>query len=178
MAFMAPIVGAITSAAPTLKLIGAGIGAVSNFASLSYQAALSKRQAAFYRQEKEITLQTAAVEAQDADLAAKQEIGIMTAKQAASGFSSTSASFERSQKAANLLARRDAFRIIQAGDRRALALEEQALQADASARQSKMSSYFALGSGLLDFSSTLIDNASLVNERKARQINRDRIRTI
>lgn len=172
MAFLAPITAAITQAGPTLKLLGAGLGAVQGFAMNRYQASLASRQAAQLQQEAMIANQTAAVEAQDSDQAAMQEISDLEARQAGTGFSTGSMSFRRKRQHASLLARRDAYRIIQAGQRRSQALGQEAAAKRAESKGFKTASIFSLGEGLLDFSTGMIENAELVDRKKAGQLRR------
>lgn len=172
MAFLAPVAGVLTQAAPTLKLLGAGLGAVQGFAMNRYQASLAERRQAQLLQEAQNQQQMAQVEAQDSDLRAAQELANVEAQQAGSGLLSTSMSFRRRRHHMSLLARRDAFRLIEAGNRRAHALQSEASAAGAEAKGYKTASIFSFGEGLLDFGTGLIENAELVDRKKAGQLRR------
>jgi hypothetical protein len=168
--------GSGITALTALKTIGTGLGIVGQIASLNYQSAVASRQEAMFKQEADLARQNAAVEQQDAALEAKAEIDAVEARNASSGLLLNSTSFQRQRKAAQMLARRDALRIQQEGDRRALSLNERAFEARATAKSAKTAKLFAIGSGIADLSGDMISSASYVNRSSAAAIRRETTR--
>ena len=176
MSFVAPIGAAITkgglSLGSILGLGGAAVGAVAETRANRFRSSIAMRNAELLRQNAEDTRQAGQANQQERDMEAAAIMSDIVARNARSGFSVSSTSFVRRNRAAQVLARRDALRIRADADREAVSLENQAEGEVVTAQNFRRAGRNSILSGLFDFTTGLVDGASLVNRRTALRLNR------
>ncbi len=114
----------------------------------------------------------AQVSAQDADIEAAAAIAAEQEGRNFSGFANTSGSFQRADRRNRIMARRDATRIIADGQAETAQYRAQAAEARAERKSLGMKGFLDTIGGFVDMKTSLINDASLVNTRKAVAVNR------
>ncbi|NJL70346.1 MAG: hypothetical protein HC888_01450 [Candidatus Competibacteraceae bacterium] len=112
------------------------------------------------------------VSAQDADIEAAAAIAAEQEARSFSGFSGSSGTFARNDRRSRILARRDAERIRQDADLSSSQFKAQAAEARSERRNIGLKGFFDTIGGFVDMKTSLISDASLVNQRTARNINK------
>lgn len=176
MAFLAPVAGAVGG----MGGIGTALSVVGTVASMmgaqqasAYQAAIAERQAVMLESQARDVRQTGQVNQQERDMEARSIIEQERGRQAGSGFSTNSTSFGRRNRAAQVLARRDALRVRQDADREATSLQNQAAGQTAQANLYRSAGQNSMLEGLFGVATDLVNGATFVNDQTAIQINRD-----
>ena len=159
MAFAAPLLPLLSSAAPLIGIAGTLMQASSTAKANNYQAAVLDRQATR-------DAWNGQIEVQDQGLSASQQIGQALAQQGASGLSINSPSALRRQALLQTLARRDVQRI---GADTAVKVSNGL----ADAAQSRGAARNAWIEGALGVGTDLINNATMVSKRKADSLQYD-----
>jgi len=179
MAFLAPAAGVTAGASGGLSMIGSIlsgvgtlVGAMGQMQMANYQAAIAERNAQIATENAKTQRQVGQIDQQEQDFEAAALIAEERAKQAGSGFAGSSTSFQRRNTALKALARRDALRIRDDADRKAVSFENDAQGELASAQMSRSAGRSALFQGVLGFGTSLISGASSVNRIRANQISR------
>ena len=157
----------------TLLSIGGTIaGVVAQRRAANFQASVAQRNAQMLQDNAADTRQAGQINQQERDMESASILAEDQTRMAGSGFELNSTTFNRRTRAGRILARRDALRIRQDADREAVSMENQADGERATAQSAKRAGRNALVAGLFDVGSGLIDGATMVNQRKALQINR------
>lgn len=155
-----------------LAIGGTVLSTISGIQAAQFQAAILDQQAAIELGNARRIRQAGSIEAQEADFAALAAIGAETARQGASGVSLNSPSFVRRRARNKVNASTNRLRIIDDAEVQASNATARASAASASASAKRGSIGFGVLSGLIGVGDDLISGASLINESKARRLNR------
>jgi hypothetical protein len=179
MAFLAPVAGAVGGASGGISMLGSVlsgvgtlIGAMGSMQMANYQAAVAERNAQIADENAKTQRQIGQIDQQEQDFEAAMVLSQERAKQAGSGFQLNSTAFQRRNTTLRMLARRDALRVRDDAERKAVAFENEAQGELESARMSKMAGRNSMLQGVLSFGTSLISGASQVNRIRANQISR------
>jgi hypothetical protein len=181
MGFIAPVAGALAGGglSTALTLVGAvvsGIGARrqanAQAEMAQYQAAIAERNAQIAANNAETQRDVGAIDQQEMDFQAAAIIADEKNRQAASGFSLNSTAYRRRDAALRTLARRDALRVREDAERKAISLENEQQGELSSARASRAAARNYRSQGRFAFASSLISGATQVANIRADQITR------
>lgn len=174
MAFLAPVAGAAggLSAGTLISAVGTLFGAMSQMQMAKYQAAVAERNAAVAEDNAKKQREVGQVDQQEQDFEARAILAEEQNRQAASGFQLSSTAFARRNATLRILARRDALRIRDDAERKAISFENEAQGHLESAQMSRMSGRNALIGGLFGVASDLVGGATLVNRTTASRVSR------
>jgi len=190
MGFLAPAAGAAAGGGSMLGTIAnvVGIGATiastvvgmqaaqaqaqAQYQMAMYQAKVAENNAIVAQDNAKQQRQVGAIDQQEQDFEALAVLAEERAKQGASGFTLNSTAFQRRNATLRMLARRDALRIRDDAERKAIAFENQASGELASARMSEMEADNALTAGKYNSLSTLIGGASMISNQFSSMLSR------
>jgi hypothetical protein len=176
MAFLAPAAAGASSGismlGSVLSGVGTLIGAMGQMQMANYQAAVAERNAQIARENAKTQRQVGQIDQQEQDFEAAMVMSEERAKQAGSGFQLNSTAFQRRNTTMRMLARRDALRIRDDAERKAIAFENEAQGEVESAQMSRMAGRNSMLQGVLGFGTSLISGAASVNRIRANQISR------
>lgn len=165
-------VGGAAATATGVGTLAAGLGVVGSIYSTVYgmkQAKIAERVA---NENAERATFTGQVSAQDADIEAAAAIAAEEESNAFSGFDKSSGTFARVSRRNRILARRDAERIRNDADLESYQYKVQATEARTERRNIGFKGMLDTIGGVIDMKTSLISDASLVNQRTARNINK------
>ena len=178
MAFIAPLIatiGAAVPAASTLTAIGTGISAVSGILGVASSIQSSKFEESVLNQQADIAednrqraITEGGINAQRADEAASQELGLLLATQSASGLSGGTHALQR--KSLSELAARDRGTIVFESEVQGSRFAQKAQDARVQARQTSRARGLNTAGGILGIGGSLIGGASRFSELKRKEL--------
>lgn len=177
MGFLAPVAGAVaggglSTLSTLVSVVGTVAGAMGQMQMANYQAAVAERNAQVAQDNAKLQRQVGQSDQQEQDFEAAALLAETKTQQAGSGFSLSSTSFQRRNQTLRMLARRDALRVRDDAERKAISFENEAQGEVESAQMSRQAGRNALFQGIIGVGSDLISGASLVNRKRASQITR------
>lgn len=152
-ALMVPLLAA---GAPTLTAGASLLGGIGGLMSTFGQASALRASAQANEDNASRALFRSQVDAQDQDMAAKEEIASYVSSAAFSGFSISSDYFQQGERRLKVLARRDALRLRNQGDLQAANYRSQAASDRASAKNLSLKGILDFGGSMLSAGSSLL----------------------